>query len=155
MKENKKRKVILFVIFIPIILAILPIKFTKNHKNTDSLEKFYIASCISEGTTDAGVWVVIGDDKGMWEDGIYVFFNGKDPKKILSYDICNNYTEFIIYGELTKEENEEFYTLNSRKWEIFDEVRRGDYSLRIPFKHFITVYDLFWFDFLLTDKGYD
>ena len=61
----------------------------------------------------------------------------------------------IIYGKLSKKQDEEYYTLNSQRWEIYDEVRRGEYAYRIPFKHFITIYDLKWFDFLLTDKGYD
>lgn len=151
----KKRRIFLFVIFIPITLTILPIKFTKKLNNNDSNEKFYIASCISEGTTDAGAWIIFGSNEGKFEDEIPVFFNGKNPKNILSHDICNNDTEFIIYGELTKEENEKYYTLNCKSWEIFDEVRRGDHSFRIPFKQFITIYDLNWFDFLLTDKGYD
>lgn len=91
----------------------------------------------------------------MFEDELSVYFKGKNPKNILSYDIIDSETEFIIYGKLTKEGDEEFYTLNSQKWEISNEVKRDDYSCRIPFRHFITVYDLNWFDFLLTDKGYD
>ena len=156
MKKKKKRKhVIWLVIIIPIILTVFPIKFTKKANNNDSEEEYYIASCISEGTTDAGVWIIIGNNEGMWEDEMPVIFNGKNPKNILSYDICNNDTEFIIYGKLSKKQDEEYYTLNSQRWEIYDEVRRGEYAYRIPFKHFITIYDLKWFDFLLTDKGYD
>lgn len=156
MKEKKiKRRIVLSVILILIISAVFPIKFTKSLKHTDSRKKYYIATCISEGSTDAGAWIVLGSNEGIWEDEMPVFFNGKNPKNILSYDICNNDTEFIIYGELSKDENEKYYTLNSKRWEIYGEVRRGDYSCRIPFKHFITIYDLCWFDFLLTDKGYD
>ena len=155
MKKKKKRKrIIWLVIIIPIILTVFPIKFTKK-ANNNSEEEYYIASCISEGTTDAGVWIIIGNNEGMWEDEMPVIFNGKNPKNILSYDICNNDTEFIIYGKLSKKQDEEYYTLNSQRWEIYDEVRRGEYAYRIPFKHFITIYDLKWFDFLLTDKGYD
>lgn len=150
-----KKRIILFVIFLPIILTVLPIRFTKNPENINKKREFYIASCISEGTTDGGVWIVLGSNNGMFEDEIYVDFKGKNPKSILSYDITDSETEFIIYGKLTKEDDEEFYTLNSRRWEISNEVKRDDYSCRIPFKHFITVYDLKWFDFLLTDKGYD
>lgn len=150
-----KKRIILLVIFLPIILTVLPIKFVKNPKNIKKKKEFYIASCISEGTTDGGVWVVLGSNKGIFEDELSVYFKGKNPKNILSYDIIDSETEFIIYGKLTKEDDEEFYTLNSRKWEISNEVKRDDYSCRIPFRHFITVYDLNWFDFLLTDKGYD
>ena len=83
MKKKKKRKhVIWLVIIIPIILTVFPIKFTKKANNS-SKKEYYIASCISEGTTDAGVWIIIGNNEGMWEDEMPVIFNGKNPKNIV------------------------------------------------------------------------
>ena len=61
----------------------------------------------------------------------------------------------IMYGKLVKEFDKslgrEVYTLDCTKWQIYSEVKRGNYSFRIPYKHFITIYDLKYFDFLLTD----
>lgn len=150
-----KRQTLFLIILIPIILSVLPIKFTYNSIDSIKSKEFYIAVCISEGSTDSESWMIVGNQDGMWEDGVPVYFTGSNPKNILSYDICNNYTEFLIYGSLSKQNNERFYTINSDKWQIYGDVKRGNYSYRIPFKHFITLYDLKWFDFLLTDKGYD
>ncbi len=147
----KKRKIILSFAILLIFTIFFPVKFTKKFEDIPNDKSFYIVSCISEGSTDAGTWVIIKSNNPMLNEEIPVYFIGENPKKVLSYDICNNYTEFIIYGELTKEKNDRFYTLNSDSWEILDEVKRGNYSFRIPFKHFITIYDLKWFDFLLTD----
>lgn len=153
--KNEKRKIILFFATLFILTIFFPVKFTKKLEDIPNDKFFYIVCCISEGSTDAGTWIIVNSNNPILNEEIPVYFKGKNPKKMLSYDICNNYTKFIIYGKLTKEDDEEFYTLNSHKWEILDEVNRGNYSFRIPFKHFITIYDLKCFDFLLTDKGYD
>lgn len=153
-KLSKKKKVIMIVFIICIFSLLFPIKFTKHSIDSIDAEEFYIVEYISEGSTDGGSWIIIGSHDGMWADGFAVNFTGKSPKDILSYDICNNYTKFIIYGSLDKVEDE-YYTLKSERWGILGKVRRGGFSLRIPFKHYITIYDLNWFDFLLTDKGYE
>ncbi len=157
---KKKIFLIIFIsliFLIPIILAFVPIKFTHSKLNTE--KECYIVQCVPEGSTDAGQWILIGNNKKeLVEDYSGFILNGKNPKDILSYDICNGNTQFIMYGELSKNNNElsnkEVYSLNCYKWEIYYEVRRRKNSLRIPFKNYITVYDLNLFDFLLTDKGY-
>lgn len=153
-KFKKKKLILILVILSPVILAFVPIKFT--HSKLNNEKECYIASCVSEGSTEGGAWILISDD--IEDGGAYFTLSGKNPKDILSYDICNGYTQFIMYGELRKQFNKsyngEVYSLNCDKWEIYDEVRRGYNSLRIPLKNFITIYDLNWFDFLLTDKGY-
>ena len=157
---KKKKKILITIILIPIILAFIPIKFTHNSPN--EIKEFYIVTCVSEGSTDNGVWIISESNKENkkenWENGIGIVLNGKNPKDTLSYDICNNYTQFIMYGNLTKDFYEsygkEVYILNCYEWQIHNEVKRGKCSFRIPYKHFITIYDLNWFDFLLSDKGY-
>ena len=143
------------IILVPILLAVFPIKFTYNPINKNDKKDFYLAVCVSEGSTDAGSWIIIGNQNEMWNEGLPVYFTGKNPNDLLSYDICNNYTQFAIYGSLLKDSDETFYTLNCDKWKMFGEVKRGNHCYRLPFKHFITLYDLKWFDFFLTDNGYD
>lgn len=152
---KKKKKIIIFLTILLAITPIFPVKFTRKEEDIPDDRLFYIASCISEASTEGGTWVIIDSNDPIIikaKREVSVNFVGKNPKNLLSYDICNSYTEFIIYGNLTKKENEKWYTLHSKKWEIFDEVKRGDYQLRIPFKHFITIYDLRLFDFLFTDE---
>lgn len=160
MRKRKKIILILFII-IPVFLTFIPIKYV--HSNPNEEKEFYIVNCVSEGSTDSSIWIISGSNKDNktedWEYGVSIVLKGKNPKSILSYDICNNYTQFIMYGKLTKEYNsslgQEVYTLNCSKWQIYNEVKRGNNSFRIKHKHFITIYDLKYFDFILTDKGYD
>ncbi len=155
--RKRKKMLLIMVIIIPVVLLFIPIRCTHSAPNEE--KEFYIVNCVSEGTTDSGVWIISGSNKDNkkqdWENGVGIVLKGKNPKNILSYDICNNYTQFIMYGKLVKEFDKslgrEVYTLDCTKWQIYSEVKRGNYSFRIPYKHFITIYDLKYFDFLLTD----
>lgn len=151
-KIKKTKTVVLILILIPVLLAFFPIKFVKKSTNLINTEEFYIVTCVSEGSTDSGTWIILNSNDEIYDNGLPVILTGRNPKEILSYDICNNYTEFIIYGSLRKENNTEYYTLDSKGWDISEDVKRGNYSYRIPFEHFITIYDLKWFDFLFAEK---
>lgn len=118
--KKRKKLILILIIMIPIILVFIPIKFVCN--NPDDQKEFYIVQYVSEGSTEGGSWVAIGCNKENWKDGVYISLKGENPKSILSYDICNGYTQFIMYGDLSKKfdesSNKEVYSLNCYKWEI-------------------------------------
>ena len=137
---RKRKKLLLILVIIPVLFLFIPIRCT--HSTPNEEKEFYIVNCVSEGTTDSGVWIISGSNKD-------------NKKEDWEYGVGINYTQFIMYGKLVKEFDKslgrEVYTLDCTKWQIYSEVKRGNYSFRIPYKHFITIYDLKYFDFLLTD----
>lgn len=143
---RKKIKIIIIIIIIPIMLLFIPIKFALKPNDLAKSEEFYIMEFIPGDCTDSGWWIIGNQDNLSVSPYIYVHIKGKDPSNYLSTSICYEDNKYIIYGSLEKETRMstmgmeyDYYTLNSKAWDIVEEIKGGTH------KRFITIYDLIWF----------
>ena len=144
-KKYVFRTIILVIAFM-IVIGFVPIKITITSEDEIKNSCYYIISLIPEGSTDSGNWICY-DQNGIRYTN--VVFQGKLPQNILSADICESGTTFVIYGSLRKESNS--YILQSKSWDILYNVNRNCNSLRLDFDKFITLYDTKYFDFILKN----
>lgn len=144
-KNKKIGKFTLIIIIVLVVSAVLPIKISIKSEDDIDSEEYYIVYLVPEGTTDAGQ-LECHDQNDIYYHNIS--FEGKLPDNILSEDVYKHGTTFIIYGDLTQ--NDDSYILHSQDWDILYQVNRDPESLRIDFRRFITIYDMKWFDFLLS-----
>ena len=150
LKQNIKKRKILMIIFsvlvlIPIILAFMPIKMSIPSTDDIKYSDYFIVYLIPEGSTDSGSVICYDQDEVYYNK---INFKGALPQNLLSSDIYASGTQFILYGTLSV--NEDKYTLNVFDWDIMGYVNRDCDSLRLDMKKYITVFDLKWFDFLLS-----
>ncbi len=145
--KNLLKKIIIILIAIPVIIYFIPIKISKNSSDA---EKYYIIDFISEGSTDGGTCRVWGNQDGMFNDDdvFCVTPTGKDMRKEISSSIYNNYTKFIVYGNITEKPvkigNYEYteHILNIDGWDFYGEIKGGSH------KHYMTIYDkIDWSDY--------
>ena len=146
----RRSKPLIVIAALFLLSIVTPIKVSVNTPMTNVKYACFIVRPISSGSTEGGIWLCIGDENGYWEGGIIpVVLQGNVPQKILSSTLYDNgENTFIVYG-LMESNN----TINCRKWDILGEVSRSNNSLRIPFKRSITLYDLKFFDFILSEKS--
>lgn len=150
LKQNIKKRKILMIFFsvlvlIPIILAFMPIKMSIPSTDDIKYSDYFIVYLIPEGSTDSGSVICYDQDEVYYNK---INFKGALPQNLLSSDIYASGTQFILYGTLSV--NEDKYTLNVFDWDIMGYVNRDCDSLRLDMKKYITVFDLKWFDFLLS-----
>ncbi len=150
LKQNIKKRKILMIFFsvlvlIPIILAFMPIKMSIPSTDDIKYSDYFIVYLIPEGSTDSGSVICYDQDEVYYNK---INFKGALPQNLLSSDIYASGTQFILYGTLSI--NEDKYTLNVFDWDIMGYVNRDCDSLRLDMKKYITVFDLKWFDFLLS-----
>ena len=151
MKNKKKllKKILIFILLIPLMIAFIPIKFTKTKTNFINENEFYIVTFVSEFSTDAGSCILIDSHNGFENQTNSVKLIGNKPQNTISWSIYNSYTEFIIYGSVTLNE-EGYYTLNCKDWDILGKVKGGNSIC----PYYLCLYDLNIFDKWLVDKGY-
>lgn len=153
LKQKSKKIVIMIVLLfflILIILAFMPIKMSVSSEDDIEYSSYFIYYIVPEGSTDAGC-VICYDQDGKHYNKMNV--EGDLPQNILSKDICESGTAFLLYGSLTVYEDE--YTLDVSDWDVFGNVNRNCDSLRLDLKKYITILDFKCFDFLLFDKWFD
>jgi len=144
--KNRPKKVFMVIALVPVILAIIPIKISIKSPDDINNKKYYIIYLIPDGTTGAGD-LICYDQDNIYYNNIHI--EGKLPQKIITKDIYESGTTFIIYGNIVSINNN--YTLYSQEWDILYNINRNPNSLRIDFKKFITIYDLKYFDFFLSN----
>lgn len=86
----------------------------------------------------------------MFENSLSVSVQGELLENELSRNICDTNTKYILYGKMNQKLDPVWgytYTITYSGWDLFDDVKRCDNLIRINFDHYITVYDLKWFDF--------
>lgn len=150
--KNKKsllKKILILILLIPLIIAFIPIKFTKPTTKFITENEFYIVTFVSEFSTDAGSCILVDSYNGSENQTNSVKLIGNKPQNTISWDIYNSYTKFIIYGSLTQNEDG-YYTLNCESWDILGKVK-GRKSIC---SYYLCLYDLNIFDKWLVDKGY-
>lgn len=132
----------------------IPIKIAFNAIESISDESCLIVRQISSGSTEGRLWLCIGDSNGIYtNDGYIVELYGKVPQDVLSSDIYDNgETTFVIYGSVNnnKLDIDDINFINYRGWDFIGNISRDSESLRLPFKNYITIYDLKFFDFMLS-----
>lgn len=147
-KQKSKKLVITIVLLfflILIILAFMPIKMSVTSEDDIEYSSYFIYYFIPEGSTDAGC-VICYD-----QDGKYYYqmnFEGAMPQNIISKDVCESGTAFVLYGALSEDE----HTLDVCDWDIFGNVNRSCDSLRLDLKKYVTILDFKWFDFWLFEN---
>lgn len=142
--------IVLLSFLILIILAFIPIKMSLSSEDDIEYSSYFIYYLIPEGSTDAGCIICYDQDGKHYKK---MNFEGALPQNILSKDICESGTAFVLYGSLSVYEDE--YTLDVCDWDVFGNVNRNCDSLRLDWKKYITILDFKWFDFLLFDKWFD
>lgn len=152
--KQKSKKIVMTIVLLSslilIILAFMPIKMSVSSEVDIENSSYFIYYLVPEGSTDAGC-VICYDQDGKHYNKIN--FEGGLPQNILSKDIYESGTAFVLYGTLSEYENE--YTLDVCDWDVLGNVNRNCDSLRLNLKKYITILDLKWFDFLLFDKLFD
>jgi len=148
------RIILLSVVALPWLLAIIPIKFSKRSFDSINEKEYFVISYVPNGSTESG-WHAVWHHDGVEEYIGLVNIKGKSPRNTLSSDTYTTITEFVIYGSLKNEycESSDYRsnTIYSKKWDIIGKVDRRKGSGKINFKHFITIYDLKWWDNFFSD----
>lgn len=153
LKQKSKKIIITIVILfflLLIILAFMPIKMSVSSENDIEYSSYFIYYLIPEGSIDSGC-IICYDQDGKYYNKMN--FEGALPQNILSKDICESGTAFVLYGTLSVYEDK--YTLDVCDWDVFGNVNRNCDSLRLDLKKYVTFFDLKWFDFLFFDKLFD
>lgn len=60
---RKRKKLLLILVIIPVLFLFIPIRCT--HSTPNEEKEFYIVNCVSEGTTDSGVWIISGSNLSL------------------------------------------------------------------------------------------
>lgn len=146
------RKILLLIAIIFFCSVFMPIKIALNPVNFSSNKPCFIIKQISSGSTDGGLWLCIGDENGFYTHKCYtVELYGKIPQDTISSDIYDSETIFVIYNTANNSLNTDIINrINCYKWNFLGDIHRNSESLRLPFKKHITIYDLKFFDFLLS-----
>lgn len=128
-----------YVLILIVSLFFIPINFATTKLKTDKGD-YYIVSYVSDGCTDAGM-VVLWETSNADYNYEFIILTGSEPKNNVGYNIYNNNTQFVVYGELTDE-----YTLNVEKWDVYSEVIGGLH------KKYLTIFDYPWMNWWYEDN---